>query len=179
MGKFLGISEKFPNFKLSAVVSMEKDKEFAEVSTQNDKWAVYFFWPLDFSFFCPTEIIEFNKHQQEFVTRDTLLFGVSCDSKFAHLAWRREHKDLKELKFPMISDYRKELSESLGILHPVEKVPFRATYIVDPHGTIRWVSVNDIKIGRNVKEVLRILDALQSDEFCPCNWQKGQATMKP
>ncbi len=175
----LGIGQKFPEFKMKACVSREKGKEFAEVSTQDMKgaWSVFFFWPNDFTFVCPTEIAEFNKELKNFQARETKLFGVSCDSHFVHLAWRNSHEDLKNLGFPMLADAKKELTGSLGILHVDELVPLRATYIVDPTGIIRWASANDLNVGRNVKEVVRTLDALQTDELCPCNWEKGQATL--
>jgi peroxiredoxin (alkyl hydroperoxide reductase subunit C) len=175
----LGIGEKFPEFKLQACVSREKGKEFAELSNANFKgsWAVLFFWPLDFTFVCPTEIAEFNKAHKEFANREAKLFGASADSHFTHLAWRENHADLKELQFPMLADYNKSLSQTLGILSKANGAPLRATYIVDPEGVIRWVSVNDLSVGRNVKEVIRTLDALQTDELCPCNWEKGQKTL--
>lgn len=175
----LGIGQKFPDYKMQACVSIEAGKEFKELGAEHakGKWAVYFFWPLDFTFVCPTEIAEFDKNYGNFKERDAELFGVSCDSHFVHLAWRKDHKDLKGLRLPMLADNKKELSEALGVLHPVDKVPLRATYIVDPDGIIRWVSANDLNVGRNVKEVLRTLDALQTDELCPCNWEKGQQTL--
>src|SRR6185436_1280472 len=113
-----------------------------------------------------------------FRERNAQLFGGSCDSKFVHLAWRREHPDLRNLQFPMLADHKKDLCEALGILHPTDKIPLRATYIIDAEGVIRWVSVNDLSVGRNVKEVLRTLDALQTDELCPCNWKKGEKTLE-
>ncbi|HUP58306.1 MAG TPA: peroxiredoxin, partial [Bdellovibrionota bacterium] len=173
MARLLGIGERFPDFALDAVVSIEKGKEFKTIKSEETrgKWSVFFFWPLDFTFVCPTEISEFNKELKGFHDRDAELYGASADSKFVHLAWRQNHADLKHLGFPMLADYKKDLCESLGVLHPTEKVPLRATYIVDPDGIIRWVSVNDLSVGRNVKEVIRTLDALQTDELCPCNWQ--------
>lgn len=179
MGRYLGVGEKFPEFKLKSCVSREKGKEFSEVSNASFKgsWAVLFFWPLDFTFVCPTEIAEFNKNNKEFMNREAKLFGLSCDSEFVHLAWRNNHEDLQDLQFPMIADYNKTLSAELGVLHKETGAPLRATYIVDPDGIIRWVSVNDLSVGRNVKEVIRTLDALQTDELCPCNWEKGQKTL--
>jgi peroxiredoxin (alkyl hydroperoxide reductase subunit C) len=179
MSGILSIGEKFPEFSVQACVSLEKNKEFTTISNKEmkGKWTVMFFWPLDFTFVCPTEIAEFNKANSEFRDREAQLLGVSADSHFVHLAWRQNHPDLKDLKFPMLADYKKELAENLGVLHPVDKVPLRATFIVDPDGIVRWVSVNDLSVGRNVKEVLRTLDALQTDELCPCNWEKGQATL--
>ena len=181
MARIISVGERFPDFKLNSVVSLEKGKEFKDISNANmkGKWTVVFFWPMDFTFVCPTEIAEFNHSIKEFRDRETQVFGVSTDTHFVHLAWRKQHEDLKDLKFPMLADNKKELSEALGVLHPTEKVPFRATFIVDPDGIIRWVSVNDLNVGRNVKEVLRTIDALQTDELCPCNWQKGEATIQP
>ncbi len=179
MNRMMGIGEKFPEFKLQACVSLEKGKEFKEISSTDikGKWAVVFFWPLDFTFICPTEIAEFGRQYPQFKERGAELLGVSADSHFVHLAWRNNHADLKNLPFPMVADYKKDLSETLGILHGATKAPLRATYIVDPDGLIRWVSVNDLSVGRNVKEVVRVLDALQTDELCPCNWEKGQKTL--
>jgi len=179
MSRLLGIGEKFPEFSVPACVSIEKGKEFKTITSEDlrGKWSVVFFWPLDFTFVCPTEIAEFNKELRAFRDRDAVVFGGSTDSQFVHLAWRQNHPDLKNLGYPMLADNKKELSEALGILHRDEKVPLRATYIVDPEGIIGWVSVNDLKVGRNVKEVIRTLDALQTDELCPCNWQQGQETL--
>ncbi len=103
------------------------------------------------------------------------MLGGSTDTHFVHLAWRKDHPDLRTLPFPMLADTRRELSTALGVLHKAEGVPLRATFIVDPDGVIRFVSVNDLSVGRNVDEVLRVLDALQTDELSPCNWQKGRA----
>lgn len=179
MSRVLSVGEKFPEFNLTSVVSLTEGKEFEQIDNSKikGKWSVFFFWPMDFTFVCPTEIAEFNNHLSDFKDREALLFGGSTDSQYVHLAWRQNHKDLKDLKFPMLADNKRELTEALGILHPQDKVALRATYIVDPDGIVRWVSVNDLKIGRNVKEVVRTLDALQTDELCPCNWEKGQATL--
>lgn len=175
----LTVGEKFPSFKLNAVVSLEKGKEFQEVteSTHHGKWQVVFFWPMDFTFICPTEIAEFGKRNKDFVDRDAQVLGASTDTQFVHLAWRNDHPDLKSLPYPMLADTKRELSSALGILHKNEGVALRATYIVDPEGLIRWVTVNDLSVGRNVDETLRVLDALQTDELCPCNWKKGEKTL--
>lgn len=180
--RILSVGSKLPEFSKTAVVSLEKGKEFATITSEDHKkdgkWLVLFWWPMDFTFVCPTEIAEFNKAYGEFSDRDTLLVGASTDSEFVHMAWRNNHDDLRGLKFPMLADTSKSLAEELGILEATQKVAYRATYIVDPEGTIRFVSVNDLSVGRNVKEVIRVLDALQTDELCPCNWEKGQATIK-
>lgn len=177
----LSLGAQFPAFNKKAVVSIEKGKEFYDLSSEeikdSGKWMVMFWWPKDFTFVCPTEIAEFNKHYQDFADRETILIGASTDSEFVHAAWRRDHDDLRNLQFPMLADTSKSLATELGILEAEEKVAYRATFIVDPQGTIRWVSLYDLSVGRSVKEVLRVLDALQTDELCPCNWQKGEATL--
>lgn len=179
MSRILSIGAPFPEFSAEAVVSLEPGNEFKTLDNSHikGKWSVIFFWPLDFTFVCPTEIAEFNRVYGDFKDRDAELIGASTDSHFVHLAWRKSHDDLKNLHFPMLADHSKDLSTALGILDPKAKVPLRVTYIVDPDGIIRHVSVNDLNVGRNVKEVLRVLDALQTDELCPCNWEKGQATL--
>ncbi len=179
--RLLSVGSVFPEFKKTAVVSLENGNEFYDITSEDhknaDKWMVMFWWPKDFTFVCPTEIAEFNKHVEDFSDRDTILIGASTDSEFVHLAWRKNHDDLRGLHFPMLADTSKSLAEELGILEANEKIAYRATYIVDPQGIIRWVSVNDLSVGRNVSEVIRVLDALQTDELCPCNWQKGEATL--
>ena len=177
----LSVGSVLPEFNKKSVVSIEAGKEFAQVTSEDHKkagqWLVLFWYPKDFTFVCPTEIAEFNKHFEDFRDRDAQLVGASTDSEFVHLAWRKDHKDLKELKFPLLADTSKSLADALGILTDDEKVAYRATYIVDPQGIIRWVCVNDLSVGRNVPEVIRVLDALQTDELCPCNWKKGDATL--
>lgn len=176
----LTIGQKFPQFDLTGVVSSEQKDAFKQLNNASykGKWLVVFSWPKDFTFVCPTEIAEFGRMNREFQDRDTQVLGLSTDSDFVHLAWRQNHKDLNDLPFPMLSDIKRELSTALGILNIEAGVCNRATFIVDPEGTIRYVSVNDLKVGRNVAEVLRTLDALQTDELCACNWQKGEDTLK-
>jgi peroxiredoxin (alkyl hydroperoxide reductase subunit C) len=175
----LGVGYKFPEFSLTATVSTDREKAFRTITDQDfaGKWKVYFFWPKDFTFVCPTEIAAFGKLNSEFQDRDAQILGGSTDSEYVHLAWRENHDDLKGLPFPMLADIKRELCLSLGILDPNEGVAQRATFIVDPEGIIRFVSVNDLSVGRNPQEVLRVLDALQTDELCPCNWTKGQKTL--
>ena len=176
----LTVGDRLPEFRLQAAVSLEQGKEFQELThaSHPGKWQVLFFWPMDFTFICPTEIAEFGKRNRDFADRDAQLLGASTDSHFVHLAWRKDHKDLRDLPFPMLADTKRELSTALGILHKEAGVALRATFIVDPTGVIRWASVNDLSVGRNVDEVLRTLDALQTDELCPCNWQAGEDTLK-
>jgi peroxiredoxin (alkyl hydroperoxide reductase subunit C) len=176
----LTIGDKLPTFDLESVVSIESGKEFARVThaTYGKKWLILFTWPMDFTFVCPTEIAEFGRRNGDFADRDAQVLGLSTDTHFVHLAWRKQHPDLKALPFPMLADTKRELSQALGILHKQDGVALRATFIVDPEGIIRWVSVNDLSVGRNVDEVLRTLDALQTDELCPCNWKKGDPTLE-
>ena len=176
----LTIGDVFPAFDVKGVVSIDPKTAFTSIDSQTDagKWKVFFFWPKDFTFVCPTEIAAFGKLNSEFSDRDTVVYGVSTDSEFVHLAWRQNHEDLRELPFPMLADIKRELSTALGILDKTEGVCLRATFIVDPENVIRFVSVNDLSVGRNPQEVLRVLDALQTDELCPCNWQKGEAVLK-
>ena len=175
----LTVGDKFPEFELQAAVSLEKGKEFQEITnrTYAGKWQVVFFWPMDFTFICPTEIAEFGKRYRDFIDREAQVLGASTDTHFVHLAWRHQHSDLKNLPYPMLADTKRELATALGILDKNEGVALRATFIVDPDGIIRWVSVNDLSVGRNVEETLRVLDALQTDELCPCNWRKGEETL--
>jgi lipoyl-dependent peroxiredoxin subunit C len=172
----LTIGDTFPSFAAKAV---NPDKSFTDLTEASHpgKWKVYFFWPKDFTFVCPTEIAAFGKLNREFADRDAQVLGASTDSEFVHLAWRNSHPDLKDLPFPMIADIRRDLSQTLGILDKQEGVALRATFVVDPQNVIRFVSVNDLSVGRNPAEVLRVLDALQTDELCPCNWKKGEATL--
>ena len=176
----LTVGQKFPAFDLKSVVSTDPKAAFTQISNDSDmgKWKIVFFWPKDFTFVCPTEIAAFGKLNGEFADRDAVVYGVSTDSEFVHLAWRQNHEDLKSLPFAMLADIKRELSTALGILDVNEGVCLRATFIVDPEGVIRFVSVNDLSVGRNPQEVLRVLDALQTDELCPCNWQKGDDVLK-
>ncbi|MDR3763686.1 MAG: peroxiredoxin [Acidobacteriota bacterium] len=175
----LGVGDKFPTFSVTAAVSLEKGKEFTTITNESyaGKWKLYFFWPKDFTFVCPTEIAGFGKHDKDFKDRDTQILGGSIDSEFVHVAWRTHHPDLKNLPFPMLADVKRELTGALGVLDKTAGVAQRATFIVDPEGIIRFVYVTDLSVGREPKEVLRVLDALQTDELCPCGWNKGEETI--
>lgn len=175
----LGVGDEFPEYSLTSVVSTDKDQAFKTIGRDDfpGKWKVYFFWPKDFTFVCPTEIAAFGKMNDEFNERDCVLLGGSTDSDFVHLAWRQNHEDLRELPFPMLSDIKHELCSALGILDRQEGVAQRATFIVDPDNVIRYVGVTDLSVGRSPDEVMRVLDALQTGELCPCNWKKGEATL--
>jgi len=172
----LTVGDKFPAFEVTAV---DAQKAFITVTEKSyeGKWKVYFFWPKDFTFVCPTEISAFGKLNKEFADRDAQVLGGSIDSEYVHLAWRNQHPDLKDLPFPMLSDLKRELVTALGIIDHTAGVAQRAAFIVDPDNVIRFVYVTDLSVGRNPQEVLRVLDALQTDELCPCNWHKGEETI--
>ncbi|MCA1799305.1 MAG: peroxiredoxin [Xanthomonadaceae bacterium] len=176
----LTVGDKFPAFTLKGVVSNDIQNAFREFSDTDatGKWKVVFFWPKDFTFVCPTEIAAFGKLNRDFKDRDAVVYGASVDSEFVHLAWRQQKEELNKLPFPMLADVKRELSAALGIIDAEDGVAKRATYIVDPDGIIRFVMVTDMNVGRNADEVLRVLDALQTDELCPCNWSKGEDTLK-
>lgn len=140
------------------------------------KWKVIYFYPKDFTFVCPTEIVEFAKLNNDLKDRDAVLMGGSTDNEFCKLAWRREHKDLSGLNHYAFGDSTGSLVDMLGVRDPKAGVALRATFIVDPDNVIQFVSVTPDAVGRNVDEVLRVLDALQSSEVCACNWQKNDPT---
>jgi len=175
----LTVGDNFPSFQLQAVVDRAPGREFRQIDKREleGAWAVVFFWPMDFTFVCPTEIAAFGERNADFVARGAKLFGASTDSHYVHLAWRNQHPDLRDLPFPMLADTKRELSAALGILHKNAAVALRATFIVDPEGVIRHVSVNDLGVGRSVDETLRLLDAFQTGELTPCGWQKGDAPL--
>ena len=174
------VGDRFPEFELTAVVGLTEGHEFQAITERSHagRWKVVFFWPMDFTFICPTEIAEFGRRERDFRDRDAQVLGVSTDTHYVHLAWRKSHPDLRDLPYPMLADTKRELSSALGVLHKQDGVPLRATFLVDPKGIIRHVSVNDLNVGRSVDEVLRLLDAFQTDELCPCDWIRGQPTLK-
>ena len=173
----LTIGQKIPGFTVTAVKPKfnqhEEDKISAfETITENSfpgKWKVLFFYPKDFTFVCPTEIVEFAKLHAEFEDRDTVVLGGSLDNEFVKLAWRRDHRDLSSLNQYSFADTRGQLTDGFGVRCPNSGAPLRATFIIDPDNVIQHVSVNGLQVGRNPQEVLRVLDGLQTDELCPCN----------
>lgn len=182
----LTIGDQFPAYQLTALIGGDLSKvdakqpgDYFTTITSDEhpgKWRVVFFWPKDFTFVCPTEIAAFSKLNDEFEDRDAQILGVSIDSEFAHFQWRAQHNDLKTLPFPMLSDIKRELSQAAGVLN-ADGVADRVTFIVDPNNEIQFVSATAGSVGRNVDEILRVLDALQSDELCACNWRKGDPTL--
>src|SRR5665213_1007341 len=175
----LTVGDSFPRFSLPAVTSGDQTAfEPVGNDTYAGKWLVVVAWPKDFTFVCPTEIVGYDALAREFADRDAQLLGLSIDNEYVHAAWRRAREDLAKVRFPWLSDVKRELTSALGILDKRVGVALRATFIVDPTGVIRHVSVNDLDVGRNPQETLRLLDAFQTDELCLCNWQKGQDTLK-
>ncbi|MGH8155010.1 MAG: peroxiredoxin [Rhodanobacteraceae bacterium] len=176
----LTVGNNFPHFSLKATVAIDNlDRAFTTIDkrTYAGKWTCVFFYPKDFTFVCPTEIKGFADLNGQFADRDCQILAASTDSEHVHLAWRRSHDDLRDLPFPMLADINKDLTRALGILDE-EGVAKRAAFLVDPDGVIRFVYVTEGSVGRNPSEVLRVLDALQTDELCPCNWNKGEETLK-
>ncbi|MFC3962069.1 peroxiredoxin [Nocardia jiangsuensis] len=182
----LTIGDQFPAYNLTAVIggdlskvdAQQPDDYFTRVTSDDHagKWRIVFFWPKDFTFVCPTEIAAFGKLNEEFADRDAQVLGASVDNEFVHFQWRAQHEDLKTLPFPILSDLKRELATAAGVLN-ADGVADRATFIVDPNNEVQFVSVTAGSVGRNVDEVLRVLDALQSDELCACNWKKGDPTI--
>ncbi|RJP33299.1 MAG: peroxiredoxin [Candidatus Omnitrophota bacterium] len=175
--KVLQIGKPAPDFKVEALVG----KEFKEIRLSDykgKKWVCLFFYPLDFTFVCPTEIIEFSNRGKEFAERNCQVLGASTDSKFSHLGWCSSHPGLKDLKIPLLADYKKQIACDYGILKEDLGAAFRGTFLIDPDGNLRFIYITDLSVGRNVDEVLRVLDALQTGELTPCQWKKGDAPLK-
>lgn len=180
----LGIGDKLPAFKVMGVKpgfnnhvedGVSAFEELTEASFPG-KWKVIFFYPKDFTFVCPTEIAEFARLNKDFEDRDAVVMGGSVDNEFVKLAWRRDHKDLNKLPSWSFADSNGSLVDGLGVRSP-DGVAYRVTFIVDPEGTIQHVYANNLNVGRNPKDTLRVLDALQTDELCPCNREVGGATL--
>jgi peroxiredoxin (alkyl hydroperoxide reductase subunit C) len=180
----LGVGDKLPDFKITGVKpGFNKHEEGGQSAFETltaasfpGKWKVIYFYPKDFTFVCPTEIAEFGRLAKEFADRDAIVLGGSTDNEFCKLAWRRDHADLKNHPAWQFADPTGSLVDGLGVRAP-EGVALRATYIVDPHNVIQHVAVNSLSVGRNPAETLRILDALQTDELCPCNRPVGGDTL--
>ncbi|MGQ3684538.1 MAG: peroxiredoxin [Candidatus Loosdrechtia sp.] len=166
------VGQDAPGFTLQAVVG---DK-FNEVSLDDykGKWVVLFFYPLDFTFVCPTEITEFSKRDRDFKELNAQVLGVSVDSVYSHQAWLKE---LGELAYPLLSDITKEVSRNYDVLLEDKGIALRGTFIIDPEGKLRYQLVHDLGVGRSVEEVLRVLRALQTGELCPAEWKPGKKTL--
>ena len=180
----LGVGDRLPEFSVMGVKPGFNNHEeggetaFEEITQDSfpGKWKVIYFYPKDFTFVCPTEIAEFARLNQEFADRDAIVLGGSSDNEFVKLAWRRDHPDLNKLPQWQFGDTTGSLIDGLGVRSP-EGVAYRATFIVDPHNVIQHIYVNNLNVGRNPKDTLRVLDALQTDALCPCNREVGGDTL--
>ncbi|MBY0472537.1 peroxiredoxin [bacterium] len=168
------VGSSAPEFKAESYVA----GDFKEVSLKDyqGKWVCLFFYPLDFTFVCPTEIRGFASKEAEFKEAGCQVLACSTDSKFSHKAWFE--RDLKEVKFPVLADTAHEISKAYGVLLEDKGIALRGTFLIDPKGVLQWMSVNALGVGRSVDEVLRTLKALQTGELCPVDWKPGSATIK-
>ena len=162
-----------PEFTMQAVHDKGQFKD-VKLSDYKGKWVVVFFYPLDFTFVCPTEITSFRDKLSEFSKLNAVVIGASVDSVHSHKAWLKE---LGDLGFPLASDMSKEVSRRYGILLEDKGISLRGTFIIDPNGNLKWYLVNDLGVGRNTDEVLRVLAACQTGELCQANWKPGQKTL--
>ena len=166
------VGQMAPDFELEGA----SGGEFCQIKLSDfrGKWVVLFFWPLDFTFVCPTEIKAFSKRIKEFEELDAQILGASIDSKFTHLAWK---KDLGNIAYPMLSDINKQVCKDYGILIDSAGIALRGLFIIDPDGVLQYQVVQNLNIGRNIDEILRVLKALQTGELCPVDWDEGQETL--
>lgn len=179
------IQKPAPDFSAEAVLHNGDFQEITLSSFRDKSYVALFFYPLDFTFVCPSEIIAFSKRAAAFSERNTQILGISVDSKFSHHAWRStpvEKGGIGNINFPLISDITKEISRDYGVLVN-DAVALRGTFIIDKAGIVRHATLNDLPLGRNVDETLRLVDALQytekHGEVCPAGWHKGQKAMAP
>lgn len=172
------VGDRFPAFSAQACVSAEPAEDFVTIDqdTYAGTWRVVFFWPMDFTSVCPTELVGFSALHPQFVARGAQLIGVSTDSEYVHKAWRQSRADLADVPYPMVADTTRELSTACGALGS-DGVAQRATFIVDPDDVVQFSMVTSGDVGRNVDEVLRILDALQTGASTPCGWTPGSPTL--
>jgi peroxiredoxin (alkyl hydroperoxide reductase subunit C) len=180
------VTKKAPDFKAQAVMPDGSFKELSLADYRGKKYVVLFFYPLDFTFVCPTEIIAFSEAASQFEALNTQLLGCSVDSHFTHLAWRstpRTKGGLGDIQYPLVADLNKRIAADYDVLLPEGGVALRGLFLIDKDGVVRHQVVNDLPLGRNVEEVLRMVKALQfveeHGEVCPANWQEGKATIKP
>jgi peroxiredoxin (alkyl hydroperoxide reductase subunit C) len=178
------VQKKAPDFKATAVLPDGSFKDI-KLSDYKGKWVVLFFYPLDFTFVCPTEIIAFSDKIKDFHGIGAEVIGVSVDSHFTHLAWRntaRKDGGLGELGYPLVADLNKSIARDYGVLIEDAGIALRGLFIIDPEGVIRAATVHDLPVGRNVDEAIRVIKAFQfvakHGEVCPANWTEGKATMK-
>ncbi len=167
------IGQKVPDFEEEAYVNGEFRK--VKLSSYRGKWVIVFFYPLDFTFVCPTEINSFAQRHKDFEKLNAVIIGCSTDSVHSHKAWFQ--KDLPDVDFPVIGDTAHRLVSLFGVLKEDQGIAFRGTFIIDPEGVLRAATINDLKVGRNVEETLRTLQAFQTGELCPVEWKPGMQTL--
>ena len=167
------IGEKAPDFEETAYVNGEMKK--IKLSDYKGKWLVLFFYPLDFTFVCPTEIKGFSSAQKDFEKLGAVIIGASTDSAHSHKAWLQ--RDLPDVKFPILADTSHRVSIAYGVLKEDAGIANRGTFIIDPNGILRYAVVSDLGVGRSIKETLRVLQALQTGELCPAEWAPGAKTL--
>lgn len=172
------VGQMAPNVSVEAYDRSQDgtDRQFAPISLTDlqGKWVCLYFYPLDFTFVCPTEIVAFDEALPAFQERNCTVLAASTDSVYSHKGWCDSHPELRGLKHLMLADTNHQLSAAFGVLDEGKGIAYRGTYLIDPTGVVRWVSVYDLSVGRNVDEVLRVLDALQTEKLCGCNWRKGE-----
>lgn len=168
----LQVGTQAPDFEAEAVLGDQFTT--VKLSDYRGKWVVLFFWPLDFTFVCPTEVTAFHKRLDEFAKLNAQVIGGSVDSKFTHLAWTDK---IGKVGYPMIADITKEISRRYGVLIEEKGVALRGLFIIDPDGVVRYQVVHDLGVGRSVDETLRVLGALQTGELCPVDWEQGAPTL--
>lgn len=178
------VGKNAPDFKATAVVGGDFKK--VSLSDYKGKYVVLFFYPLDFTFVCPTEMHAFNEKLEAFKKLNTEVIGVSVDSEFSHLAWLNTKKDdggIEGVKYPIVSDINKTIARDYDVLIADAGVALRGTFLIDKTGKVRQQTINDLPLGRNIDEMIRLVEALQfheeHGEVCPANWKKGEKTMKP
>ncbi len=168
------VGQKAPDFSLEAVVGNGEFKQVA-LSEYRGRWLVLFFYPLDFTFVCPTEILEFSRREEEFRRLNSAVLGCSVDSKHSHRAWITG--TLGALTFPLLSDLNREVTRKFGALIEQAGHSTRATFIIDPDGVVQYALYHNTEVGRSVPETIRVLEALQTGEKCPVDWRKGEKTL--
>ncbi len=180
------VTKPAPTFTAKAVMPDNSFKDDFKLEDYRGKYVVLFFWPLDFTFVCPTEILEHNHKLAEFGKRGVQVIGVSTDSHFSHLAWKNvavEDGGIGDVQFPMIADFSKQISRDYGVLLEEGGVALRASFLIDKEGNVQHMVVNNLDMGRNIDEMLRMVDALkfteEHGEVCPANWHEGEEAMKP
>ena len=178
------VAKHAPNFTAQAVMPDGSFKEI-KLSDYKGKYVILFFYPLDFTFVCPTEIIAFSNSMDEFKKRNAEVLGVSVDSHFSHLAWRntdRKNGGLGDIAYPLVADLNKKITYDYGVMHEAG-IAFRGLFLIDKEGVVQHQVINNLPLGRNIEEALRMVDALQfhenNGEVCPANWKSGEDGMKP